>query len=278
MILGQCLQGAGTRDAGDQGQRHDAQRQGGQDQVPEDIGQGPRVGRDDAVQDVEAGDDPQLSADAQPARRRQPSQRRSEGVAEQQADPEERQGHSRQRDDRGQPVGRRVAAVGRKNADGNAGRAGDHHREQGQLDGCGETLGELGRDRPVGEDGPAPVPADEAGQVAHILDRDRLVQPAARAELAAQLGRSVLAQHHLGRIAGDQPEESKHEDGEDEQRGQEQKQPPGQVSQHLAAPESDSPPLNHSGTVLPKPVATLCRCVFLQNGSVTHHSPLKPPK
>jgi len=64
------------------------------------------------------------------------------------------------------------------------------------------------------------------------LDWQGLIEAAVGPELRHLRGRGVLAEHHLGRVAGDEAEEDEGRQGEDEQRRGKQRQPAEEIVDH----------------------------------------------
>ena len=68
-----------------------------------------------------------------------------------------------------------------------------------------------------------------------VLHRERLVEPKRVPELRGLLGRSVVLQHHLYRVAGDQVDHQKYEDRDAQQHRDKLQEPLDDVPVHAAA-------------------------------------------
>src|SRR5690606_13665705 len=80
-------------------------------------------------------------------------------------------------------------------SEGNAHRDGQHHRSPYQLQGRGKKAGQVLRDGATGSDGTPQVALQQAGQVADVLDGQRLIQPVSAPDLGYRLiGRSLARQ------------------------------------------------------------------------------------
>ena len=87
--------------------------------------------------------------------------------------------------------------------------------------------------RPAVLDRFAQVAGAQVAQVEHELDGQRLVEPEARAKLEALLGRCLLLQGGLARVAGDDPGEDEDDRYYAEQHGDARQQAAEDEADHL---------------------------------------------
>lgn len=84
---------------------------------------------------------------------------------------------------------------------GNPDDNGDEHGKGAQQDGVGDAVEKLGEHLIAAQPGGSEVAAENAGNIADVLDDDRLVEPHLGSFGGQCLGGGVLAQYHGGGVA-----------------------------------------------------------------------------
>jgi hypothetical protein len=134
--------------------------------------------------------------------------------------------------------------LGREEPERHADQHGEEPRGEGELDGGGEALADLRRDRAARRDARAEITLDERRlQVAQVLHVDRVVQPELVADLGDRLLVCPLAQKRLGRAARERPHPDEDEDRQPDQDRDEQEQPADREAEHSGS--GSCPPAAH---------------------------------
>ena len=219
-----------------------AQRDRGQDQVPDRVPEGHEVAGQERVDRVEAGARGDERDDLGSCSCRwaiQPScaqnmMRRSDG------EPEVRHARPAHRDDARDVVGRPVAPRPGVGAEPDAQHDGHDAGGDGQLERRGELDGKTSATGATETPGPAEVALQHALRPVEVLDGQRLIEVEARLDLSHFLGRHLVRQVDPdGRPADPRQREDDHRHADDEER-QDQKPPDDVVAELHARPPSGS--------------------------------------
>src|SRR6266511_778731 len=234
VVLVGDVQHRSPRDPGDDRERDGAQGNRRQYQVLEGIHQQIRAAGQEGVDDHEMGHAIEVHPGVEPTGGRQPPELDGEEELERVPQHEDRDRDPEQRDDRHQAVANAldVSCGQPPERDPQADR-----EDQGrncQLDRAREANRELADYRPIVDDALAQVTAEELAQVVQILDVERLIQAQVLADLRHPVGRGVLAAQRDRRVAGQQVDERKDDDGQAEQHRDRRQDPTDDVLQHGA--------------------------------------------
>ena len=214
-----------------------AERQRRQDELLEARHERCGIARNQAVDQVEAGDMRRFSKEhVEPAeRRRRPAEQIVEHVNQDQAGEEHRQRHAGCRDDTAGLIDQRVRLGRRQNAERHRDHDRDNEPEQGQLRGRRQSVAQLGRDRLSGGERRAEIAMGEIDHIAAELLDQRLVEAKIDPHLLDSLGRCGGAGEIDRRIAGQRSSQQEGDDHDANQAWDRHRQPLEDHRQHFAS-------------------------------------------
>ena len=204
----------------------------GQHEVDEGVPGGVGPADEEPVEDEEArrvlGEEPGVL----PPGRREPREPDGEGVLEDVAEHEDRDGHAEQRGQHGRGVHPGLVAAGGHVAERDAEPDGDEQGEHRQLDGRREQAEQLLGHRRPGGGRDAEVALHHASHVRQVLLEDRAVEAVQPVELPDGVGGRPLAEQRLRGPPGQRPDPGEQQHAEADEDRHEQQQPPDDESEH----------------------------------------------
>jgi hypothetical protein len=151
---------------------------------------------------------------------------------QQDAEPEGRQRHARDRQDAGEMVERAVALQRREDAERHPERDADRHRDQNELERRREVARDLGQDGAGGHDGAAEIAAGQIAEIDHELHGKRLVEAVFAPHGLDHVGGGLGTGDQTGRIARRHIGDQEGEDRQAEHRAGDRQQLVEREAQH----------------------------------------------
>src|SRR5215212_2165177 len=217
VVLVQDLQHARACHPHDHGHGYRREGEGRHYEVQEPVPEPREVEGEKRIHEHQPGYGGDGRSRAEAARKRQQFQVDAEDHDQDHRQPEDGHAYAREREDRGRLVERRVLPDGRDHPDGNPHEDGHEHRERRELESGGQPHQKLRGHRASGDYGVAQIAPECVLEEEPVLDEDGLVEAHALPYLLDLRLGGLLAEHYLGRIAGDGADHEEHDYGHPEQ-------------------------------------------------------------